>query len=150
MTRPSNEQLRRQRISRAVSKFKPETIQKLEQAFALDATVEEACFYANISPSTYYHWISQNRDLLERFEAIRTQPILKARQTMVQNLDNPVYAFRYLERKRPYEFGVRQKVEITSRDAHSDPSPSPEVQALVDEFEEKLRQKLVWGRKQKA
>ena len=34
-----------------------ETIHKLEEVFALDGTVEEACMFADIGKSTYYDFI---------------------------------------------------------------------------------------------
>jgi hypothetical protein len=35
--------------------FTADVVKKLEEAFSIDATVEEACFYANISRQTYYN-----------------------------------------------------------------------------------------------
>jgi len=36
------------------SKLIPECVKKLEEIFALDGTVEEACFFADISRQTFY------------------------------------------------------------------------------------------------
>lgn len=96
-----------------VIKLTPTVRQKLEQAFALDCTVEEACFYAKISKQTYYNWIDSFPELLESFDVLRNKPILKARQTVVNSLDNPDYAFKYLERKRRSEFGAN--IDLTSK-----------------------------------
>lgn len=88
------------------TKFTRETLQKLEDAFALDATIEEACFYANISPALYYLRVKDDKKLLERFEALRQRPVLTARQTVVTALKtDPDMALKYLERKRKKEFG---------------------------------------------
>lgn len=90
------------------SKRDETTIQKLEQAFALDATVEEACFYAKIGKSTYYNWVEEDPALLERFEALRNTPVLAARQKVISAINtDPDIAFRYLERKRKGEFAAR-------------------------------------------
>ncbi len=41
--------------------FTKETLQKLEEAFAMDCTDEEACFYANIAPASLYNYQKQNK-----------------------------------------------------------------------------------------
>jgi len=89
-------------------------IQKLEQAFAIDATIKEACFYADISPQTYYNWIETRPELLERLNALREKPVLQARQTIADNLKNdPKVAQWYLERKRKDEFSSKQEVQVS-------------------------------------
>ncbi len=94
------------------TKLTPETVTKLEEVFAIDGTVEEACFYAEISRNAYYEWIKANPALNDRFEALRQRPFLKARQTIVKALDNPHDAQWYLTRKKKVEFG--DNVDITS------------------------------------
>lgn len=94
------------------TKLTPETVTKLEEVFALDGTVEEACFYAEISRNAYYEWIKANPALNDRFEALRQRPFLKARQTIVKALDNPHDAQWYLTRKKRKEFG--ENVDVTS------------------------------------
>lgn len=98
-------------------KLTPETIRKLEEAFAIDASVKEACYYADISTDTYYRWIKEFPELSDKLERLREKPILKARQTVVKSLDNPDYAFKYLERKKKDEFSPRQ--ELTGKDGES-------------------------------
>jgi hypothetical protein len=41
------------------SEFTDEVVKKLEESFAIDATVEEACFYANISRQSYYNNVKE-------------------------------------------------------------------------------------------
>jgi hypothetical protein len=95
----------------------PEVVQKLEEVFAIDGTVEEACFYADIARQTYYEWIKENPAFNDRFTALRERPVLKARQTVVKSLDNPDNAFRYLERKKKNEFSTRN--EFTGKDGEA-------------------------------
>lgn len=95
------------------SEMTPETVNKLEEVFALDGTVEEACFYANISRTTYYNWIKEHPELLDRFDALRQRPFLKARQTIVKNIDNPQYAFENMKRKTKGEYSEKQEVDNT-------------------------------------
>ena len=89
-------------------------LQKLERAFAMDCTDEEACIYANIAPSSLYNHQKDNPEFLERKQLLRQKPILKARQTIIKALENPNYALKYLERKRRQEFGsedIKVKIE---------------------------------------
>lgn len=99
------------------TEFTDEVVKKLEEAFALDCTVLEACFYANISRQTYYNNVdekeeagSKKRELFDRFEELRQRPFLKARQTIVKNLDQPEHAKWYMERKKKLEFAQRQEL----------------------------------------
>lgn len=91
----------------------PETLRKLDEAFALDATVGEACYYANISQAVYYEWLKERPELVERFARLREKPVLLARQTVVNAFkSNPDIAFRYLERKKKAEFSPKQENDI--------------------------------------
>jgi len=95
-------------------KLTEDTIRKLEEAFSIDASVKEACYYADISTDTFYRWIKEYPKLSYKLERLREKPVLKARQTVVKSLDNPDYAFKYLERKKKDEFSPRQ--ELTGKD----------------------------------
>lgn len=91
-------------------------VKKLEDAFVLGCTVEEACFNAGISKQTYYNWTEENPELLDRFEQLKQSPILKARKTIVKALENdPKLAMKFLEKKLKYEFGNREE-PTNSRD----------------------------------
>lgn len=83
----------------------PDIISKLEEIFALGGSDEEACFYANIGKSTLYNYQKDNEEFVERKEALKETPILKARRTVIKSLEEPNHAFRFLERKRRSEFG---------------------------------------------
>lgn len=109
-------------------KLTPDTVRKLEEAFAIDASVEEACFYADISRETFYQWIKVHVELADKFERLRNRPILKARQTIVNKLDNPENAKWYLERKKKVEFA--QRTELTADKGESLALP-PDLDALI-------------------
>jgi len=94
--------------------FTPEVVKKLEEAFSIDASISEACFYANISRQSYYNNVKEGMELFDRFEALRQKPILKARQTIVKSLDDPYHAQWYAERKRKSEFATRQEIDQRS------------------------------------
>lgn len=89
------------------TKMTDEVVMKLEQAFAIDASVEEACSYADISRNTFYEWLKRNPEYQDRIDELRERPILKARQTIVKSLDNPQHAQWYLTRKKKKEFAER-------------------------------------------
>ncbi len=80
-------------------------LHKLELAFSMDCTDEEACVLANIAPSSLYNYQKTNPEFLERKRLLRNIPILKARHAIVSGLGVPTFAFKYMERKRPKEFG---------------------------------------------
>ena len=87
-----------------------DTIKKLEEVFALGGSDSEACFYANISKQTLYNYQKEHPEFVDRKEALKEKPILKARQTVVKALDDPKDAQWFLERKRKEEFSLRQEV----------------------------------------
>jgi hypothetical protein len=139
------EQINR-KIGEAVTKRTPETIKKLEDAFAIDATIEEACFYADITPPTYYSWVKKDPELLKRFEALRNQPVLKARQTIVKGLDQIPVAQWYIGRKRPVEFADTTKVQHSGSVATGEGGGVELADAekkIREEYEEKLREAIV-------
>jgi len=90
----------------------PEVIAKLEQAFAIDSTVEEACSYADISRDAFYDYLKKEPEFSDRIADLRQRPVLKARETIVKSLTDPHHAFKYMERKRKSEFGPN--VDVTS------------------------------------
>jgi hypothetical protein len=101
----------------------------------MDCTDEEACLYADIAPSSLYNYQSKHPKFLERKQALRQRPVMLARIEVVRGIEtSPQFAMRYLERKRPQEFGPKsylqteQKVELSSNE-------SPEVQKLKDDFD---------------
>ena len=108
------------------TKLNKDVVKKLEEAFSIDATVEEACFYADISRETFYNWMKADKKLFDRLEALRARPVLTARQTVIRAIkDNPDIAMKYLERKKKAEFSPRQ--EITGADGHSLPPIQVEI-----------------------
>lgn len=81
-----------------------EALRKLEEAFALGCTDIEACLYANISKTALYDYQKEHPEFAERKEELKEHPVLKARTTVVRNLDKPEMALKYLERKKKKEF----------------------------------------------
>lgn len=92
------------------TKRTPEVEAKLEQAFALGSTVVGACFYAGISKSTYFQWAEADPDFAERMKSLKEKPVLKALQTIANDLDNPLTAKWLLERRHE-DFKPKQGLE---------------------------------------
>lgn len=97
-----------------------EVIRKIEEVAALDGSVEEMAYYAGVHFDTVYRYFKQNPEFHERIQALRNRPVLKARQTVNKALEDPNYAFKYLEKKRRKEFG--NNIDITT-DGEKLPTP---------------------------
>ena len=89
-------------------------LQKLQTAFSLGCSDEEASSFAEIAVSTLYNYQKKNPDFLEWKQQLKEKPILKARNTVVKSLDDPKIALEYLKAKKKDEFG--QRMEITGTD----------------------------------
>jgi hypothetical protein len=87
---------------------------KLEEATAIDASVEECLFYADISKDSYYRYLEANPDFRERLLKLREKPVMLARKTIVSRLNEPEHAKWYIERKAKKEFSSRS--ELTGAD----------------------------------
>ena len=94
-------------------------LNKLEEVFAVGGTDEEACFYANISHQTLYDYQKINPKFVDRKEALKKKPILKARRTVVRGLNKADNARWFLERKLKKEFATR--TELTGEDGKTLP-----------------------------
>jgi hypothetical protein len=110
------------------------TVKKLEEAFAIDATVLEACAYADISRETFYNWSKANPALFDRFEMLRQNPMLKARNVIVKALqvEDIDTAKWYAERKAKAEFSTRQ--ELTGPGGAAMLDPDPETKKKIDKI----------------
>lgn len=99
-------------------KLTDEVIRKLEQAAAIDATVEEMCFYADISRDSYYRWIKLDPKLSDKIMRLRENPVLTARQTVVKAIKtDPKAAMEYLKATKRNEFASKTEVEQTGETA---------------------------------
>ena len=90
----------------------PETIRKIEEVAALDGTIEEMAFYADINPDTIYDWMKKDPKFSERIKQLRNRPVLKARKRAIEGVDESYQnAMDYLKRKRKAEFGENNPLE---------------------------------------
>lgn len=119
----------------------PEIISKLEEVFAIGGTDKEACFYAGIGTSTLYNYQLSHPEFVERKDMLKERPILKARQTIVKGLDDPLHAKWYLERKQKSEFA--QRTEMTGKDGEDiKVAVTTKARELAEEYEKKLKETL--------
>lgn len=87
-------------------------LESLRQAYLIGATNEEAAHYADIAPSTLYLYMENNPEFSEQIKAWKNQPILKAKQKVVRDIDKDTNTAKwYLERKKKDEFSPRSEVE---------------------------------------
>jgi hypothetical protein len=95
------------------SKKSDELVGKLEYAFSIGASIEEACFYADIHKDTYYEWTKKDQKLSDRFEALRHKPIFEARETVMKGVRrDPRIALDYLSRKKKDEFSTKVENDV--------------------------------------
>ena len=86
---------------------------KLREVTALDASIEECLYYADISSDSYYRYLKSHQDFARELSKMRERPVLKARQTVISKMGESYQnAMDYLKRKRKFEFG--DNVDITS------------------------------------
>lgn len=93
------------------TKMTEEVITALRQAYLVGATNEEAAHYAGISPSTIYNHIEKNPEFLEQIAAWKSEPILKAKQTVVKALANDTKNAQWYLEKKAKDFKTKIEME---------------------------------------
>lgn len=101
---------------------------RLLEAFAWGCSNKEAALHAGIAERTIDNYNKRDPKFKAHCLELKDSPTLKARITLIKSLDNPFFALKYLERKRPKEFAMRiqQMFELP------EPMDSAE-QALLDQ-----------------
>ncbi len=95
-----------------------EVLAILREAFLLGCDDVEACALAGISPATLYNHQKNNVEFLEWKTALKQNPFLLARKTIVENLRrDPEFAMRYMERKKFKEFGPKAHLYVDPVDS---------------------------------
>lgn len=93
------------------TKITKDVLAKLEHAYKVGATDEQASEYAEIHPATLYRYFEKNPEFCEKKKRWRERPCLKAKFTVYQNLDDPKLALDYLK-LRDDEFSTKVKQEV--------------------------------------
>ncbi len=91
--------------------FGIDTVHKLERAFAIGCTVEEACYLSGVSRSAYYKRIEQDKYFMDKMERAKLFMIIQARHTVCTAIrkGDIKTSMWYLERKRKEEFTTNDK-----------------------------------------
>jgi len=89
----------------------PKIIDKLREAFMMGCSDREACIYANIANQTLYNYQQEHPEFLEQKITYKTNPLLKARKTIFNNLGEVKTAQWYMERKEGQETLLDVKTE---------------------------------------
>lgn len=94
------------------TKITEAVLKKLEIAFALGCTDEEACFDAGISHQTLYNYQHKHPEFIDRKQGLKNRPITIARKSVINNMKKDgKLALQYLERKKKDEFAPMSKTE---------------------------------------
>lgn len=86
-------------------KMNDDVLAKLDHAFSIGCTDEEACTYADISVDVLYDHQRIHPEYSKRKEHLKRKPFIKARQTIITNLGSFQGASWFAERKMRNEFG---------------------------------------------
>lgn len=118
-----------------------DVIKVLEQAFSMGCTDKEACVLADISHQTLYNYQKDHPEFVERKEQLKEKPILKARKTVVDSLDNDVdSAWKYLERKDP-ELNPKSVIDHTSKGEKINDVSQANISEIAKGVAEQLKEK---------
>ena len=89
------------------TKMTPEVVTKLEQAFSMGCTDEEACLFADISRMSLQRYQEAHPSFRDRKALLKQKLVLKARSVIAEALNrkDENTAKWYLVRKKKDEFG---------------------------------------------
>lgn len=96
------------------TKFTDETVGKLRSAFMMGCNDTEACYYAQINRDTLHEWRQKYKWFSDKIEAWKNHPIMKAKTTIFNHLNEVKVAQWYLERKCRDEFCLRREINVKS------------------------------------
>ena len=93
-----------------------EVLEKLEWAFTIDATVEQACEYAGICPKTVYNYDAANPGFLQKIKGWQGRLGLRAKAVVATGIEqgDKNMAKWYLE-KRDEDYKNQQKIELSGQ-----------------------------------
>jgi hypothetical protein len=86
-----------------------EVLHKLEEAFELDCSDEQACFHAGIGTSTLYNYQKKNPKFVERKSKLKLSMIINAKIAIAEALENgdTKVAMWFLERKESETYSLK-------------------------------------------
>jgi len=85
-------------------------IPKLRTAAAWGCSVTEMALHAGVGKTTLYDYLQENEELAEELERLRDKPVIKARKTVYDRIEESYQnAMDFLRRKRKEEFSTREE-----------------------------------------
>lgn len=117
------------------TKINPIVVKKLEEAFSLGCTDEEACIYADICKQTLYNLQDKNQEFLDRKELLKNKPVLEARKAVISSFkSNPNIAFKYLEKRKADEFRLGVDVNRFTPDSAQLEKSRELIRQFIEDF----------------
>jgi hypothetical protein len=112
--RPTKHQ-ERYKDSGRPSKMTPETLKKLENAFASGYTDEQACIFADISMPTLYEYIKKNPNFHNKKELLKKRVDIQAKTNLVKKIKegDDITSKWWLERKCKDEFSTKNETQLS-------------------------------------
>lgn len=99
----------KQKLHAKNNKATPERLELIKNAARFGCTDKEIALYAEIDKQTIYNWERDFPLLKVLIDQWKDTPLLKARQTIIKNLDKDENAKWYLERKTKGEFANQNR-----------------------------------------
>lgn len=129
-------------------KITKDVLQKLEDAFMFCYTDEEACLYAGIAPRTLYYYQEKHPNFMQRKEALRLTPNLKAKAELVKGIDGSVDQARWwAKNKMASEFSERSTVKHEGKVDIEDITVTEGTAEAIKTFNETMRSILTKKKK---
>lgn len=90
---------------------------QIKKAVSIGATFAQAREFAcinghPIAERTFFTYLKEHPEFRQELEYLKKNPVLKAKNTIYNNLNNPKWAAWYLERKNPEEFAKTDKIKL--------------------------------------
>jgi hypothetical protein len=95
------------------SKITQDVLAKLEEAFLLGHSDEEACLLTQIDHSTLYRYCQKHPNFASKKELFKNSPKIKARRNIIEKINQGDVELSkwYLERKAKIEFSTKQEID---------------------------------------
>lgn len=95
-----------------LTKYDETIVKKLEAAFHNAHNIQEACYYADISKTTFYNWLAEDDNFSYRMSVAQGKVNMKAKEIVAQAIaaGDASVALRYLMLRDP---DFKPKVENT-------------------------------------
>ena len=119
-------------------KIDDECVAKLIEAFHIDCTIEEACWYAWIDRATFYRRCKADEGFCNKMRTAMQYPFLKAKKVLFNSMDSEREdiaqrgATEYLKRREPrYKDKVESSMDV-ELDANVEQNIDLKAKSMID------------------